>query len=112
MARKKVSHSLTKLPARSALRGSDHIAHQLLELLRMAAIKNQKDQPQSFYSMREVANRLRVPISTVAGVYKRLEREGLVSRVRGSKTVLQASTMIGVYACARLSVYRRLFRVS
>jgi hypothetical protein len=99
MARKKVPRNLGRLPHRIALRGADHISDRLLEILRGAAVKNQQEQPQSFYSVREVAQQFRVPIATVARVYRHLENEGLLSRVRSSKTILQ-----GLHYDRRLSV--------
>jgi len=51
-------------------------------------MKNQREQPRVFYSLREVAKRFRVPVSTVAKIYHDLEEEGLLSRVRSSKTIL------------------------
>ena len=41
------------------------------------------------FSIREVAAHFHAQVSTVSRVYQRLEQEGLLSRVRGSKTVLQ-----------------------
>jgi hypothetical protein len=57
--------------------------------LRNVAVKNQREQPRAFHSVREVAAHFRVPVSTVSRAYRVLEQEGLISRVRGSKTVLQ-----------------------
>ncbi len=51
-------------------------------------MKNQREQPRIFYSLREVAKRFRVPVSTVAKIYRDMEQDGLLSRVRGSRTVL------------------------
>lgn len=60
-----------------------------MELLRDVAAKNQLEQPRAFYSIRQVATHFHVPFSIVSRVYRRLEQEGLVSRVRGSRTILQ-----------------------
>jgi hypothetical protein len=92
MARKKVSRTLAELPPASAIRKRDHRTDRLLEILRGVAITNQKEQPQPFYSIREVASRFRMPLSSVSGIYRNLEQEGLLSRVRSSKTMLQGST--------------------
>ena len=89
MARKKVPRTLAPLPERRALERAHHKTEALTEILRGVAAKNQQEQPQAFYSMREVATHFRVQVSTVSRVYQRLEKEGLISRVRGSKTVLQ-----------------------
>ena len=89
MVRKKVPRTLARLPHSSVLHAKDHKSDRLLEILRGVAVKNQNDQPQPFYSVREIGARFRVPISTVSGIYRRLEEEGLLNRVRGSKTILQ-----------------------
>jgi hypothetical protein len=60
-----------------------------VEVLRDVAAKNQLEQPRAFYSIRQVGTHFHVPFSTVSRVYRRLEQEGLISRVRGSKTILQ-----------------------
>lgn len=60
----------------------------LLQILRSLALNNQREQPRVFYSLREVAKKFKVPVSTVAKAYHDLEQEGLLSRVRGSKTIL------------------------
>ena len=39
--------------------------------------------------MREIARRFQVPVSLVSQAYEQLEQEGLLNRVRGSKTILQ-----------------------
>jgi hypothetical protein len=62
--------------------------HDLLKILRSLALKNQREQPRVFYSLREVAKKFKVPVSTVAKTYYDMEQEGLLSRVRGSKTIL------------------------
>ncbi|MEY2565113.1 MAG: hypothetical protein QOH88_3306 [Verrucomicrobiota bacterium] len=89
MARKKVSRTLAPLPNRRALEGAPHKTEQLTEILRGVAVKNQLEQPRAFYSVREVATRFHVPVSMVSRVYRQLEQEGLLNRVRGSKTILQ-----------------------
>ena len=89
MARKKVPRTLSKLPNRGELARAPHKTEALTEILRKVAAKNQREQPRAFYSLRDMAAHFRVPFSTVARVYGSLEREGLVSRIRGSKTILQ-----------------------
>lgn len=42
-----------------------------------------------FYALREVADRFDVSLSLVAAVYRQLESEGLLTRRRGSRTLLQ-----------------------
>ena len=89
MARKKVSRTLAPLPARQILTDAHHKTERLIEILRGVAVKNQREQPRAFYSVRQVASRFKVPISTVTRAYRHLEQEGLLNRVRGSKTILQ-----------------------
>jgi hypothetical protein len=89
MARKKVTRALAALPSRRALDKADHKTETLTEILRDVAVKNQQEQPRTFHAVRDVANHFKVPVSTVSKVYRRLEQDGLLSRVRGSKTLLQ-----------------------
>ena len=89
MARKKVPRSLAPLPEKRALAGAHHKTERLIEILRGVAVKNQQEQPRAFYSVREIARRFEVPVSTVSRAYDQLEQEGLLNRVRGSKTILQ-----------------------
>ena len=77
------------LPKGPALRAKDHKAERLLEILRGIAVANQQDISQPFYTIRDVASRFQVPISTVARVYGQLEDEGILTSIRGSKTILQ-----------------------
>lgn len=89
MARKKVSRALAPLPSRRRVEKAHHKTDALIEILRDVAVKNQKEQPRAFHSIREVAAHFRVPISSVSRAYRHLEQEGLLSKVRGSKTLLQ-----------------------
>lgn len=89
MARKKVSRALAALPSRRALDKAPQKAEALTAILRDVAVKNQREQPLAFHSVRDVGTHFRVPTSTVMRAYRALEQEGLLSRVRGSKTVLQ-----------------------
>jgi hypothetical protein len=88
MARKKVTRALAPLPSRRPLDRAHHRAEALIEILRGVAVKNQQEQPRAFHAVREVAAHFRVPVSTVSRAYQQLEQEGLLSLVRGSKTVL------------------------
>jgi len=89
MARKKVPRTLTPLPARRRLQKADHKTEELTEILREAAARNRREQPRAFYSMREVSAHFAVPFALVSRVYERLGQEGLLTAVRGSKTLLQ-----------------------
>lgn len=89
MARKKIARTLAPLPGKRVLDGALNKTERLVEILREVALKNQQEQPRVFYSMRDVALRFNVPVSTVSRAYRELELEGLLNRVRGSKTILQ-----------------------
>ena len=89
MARKKLVRRLPPLPAGPTFKAKDHKSARILEILRGIAVKNQTEEPQTFYSVRQVARRFRVPISTIARTYSELEDEGILTSVRGSKTLLQ-----------------------
>ncbi|PYI92233.1 MAG: hypothetical protein DME97_10895 [Verrucomicrobia bacterium] len=89
MARKKVTRVLAPLPNRRALDKAHHKTEALTAILRDVAVKNQREQPRAFHSVRDVAAHFHVPVSTVSRAYRVLEQEGLLSRVRGSKTLLQ-----------------------
>jgi hypothetical protein len=92
MARKKVTRALAPLPSKRALEKAHHKTEALIDILRGVAVKNQQEQPRAFHSVRDVAAHFRVPVSTVSRAYRHLEQEGLLSRVRGSKTLLQGLT--------------------
>ena len=87
MPRNKVSRDLGPLPRCSAPLAQGK-TDSLLQILKSLALKNQREQPRVFYSLREVAKQFKVPVSTIARIYGDLENEGLLSRVRGSKTIL------------------------
>lgn len=89
MARKRVSRALAPLPDPRTLAATHHRTDALTEILRHVAVTNQQEQPRVFYSVREIARQFGVPVSTVSRVYRHLEQEGLLNRVRGSKTILQ-----------------------
>lgn len=91
MARKKVSRKLPPLREIARSNDRDNPREDLIEVLREIAIENQTDQPQAFYSMRDIASGLRVPLSSVPPACRQLEREGLLTRIRGSKTILQGA---------------------
>jgi hypothetical protein len=89
MARKRITRTLASLSEAPPLGRAHHKGDRLLQILREVAVKNQQEQPQPFHSLREVARRFRIPTSMVSRIYRRLEQEGLLSTVRGSKTMLQ-----------------------
>ncbi|MEY2500160.1 MAG: hypothetical protein QOI07_494 [Verrucomicrobiota bacterium] len=89
MPRKKLPRALPPLPSRLGLRGAVHKTERLTEILRTVALENQREQPRAFYALRQVADWFRLPLATVSRAYSHLEKEGLLTRVRGSKTLLQ-----------------------
>jgi len=76
-----------------------HKTDGLLRIIRSLALKKQRNQSRVFYSVREIAKQFRVPVSTVAKIYRDMEQDGLLSRVRGSKTILN-----GLHHHRRLNV--------
>ncbi len=60
----------------------------LTDALRAVARRFRAQKSRSFFTMRDVAAFFSVPLRTVAITYERLEREGLLTRIRGSKTLL------------------------
>jgi hypothetical protein len=89
MARKNLVHEMPPLPDKVIFKARDHKTKRLLEILRGIAVTNQKKDSLVFYPVRKVAKHFRAPISTVARVYGHLEKEGILTSVRGSKTLLQ-----------------------
>lgn len=88
MARKKVERDLPPLPRRVRFKRDQDKTGQLLKILRSLATKNRRTEPRTFYSVREVAGHFKVPVSSVAKIYREMEREGILSRVRSSRTIL------------------------
>lgn len=89
MPRTTIPRTLGPLPSKRGLADAQHKTERLVEILRAVAVKNQREQPRTFYSVRDIAKQFRVPLSTVSQAYRHLEQEGLLNRVRGSKTILQ-----------------------
>jgi hypothetical protein len=87
--RKKHIPPVAPLPARPGFKLGEAKADRLLEILRGLALKNRKEEAQVFHPIREVARHFGVPLSTVARIYNRLEEEGVLVSVRGSRTLLQ-----------------------
>jgi hypothetical protein len=74
----------------SAFAGRDRAdTASLLRLLRKIAHKVRQKQPRPFYSIRTVARRFDVPLTTVARVYAQLKKEGILASVWGSNTVVE-----------------------
>jgi hypothetical protein len=60
----------------------------LTKQLKKLAFKLQQVDSIPFYSMREVANQFQAPLRMVAQAYEELEKEGILNRMRSSKTML------------------------
>src|SRR2546423_7206528 len=99
MPRKKIARKIPPLPKIPRLRQDEHKTERLLKLLRDIAVRIQTPEAQLFYPLREIAQKFRVPVSLAGKVYRELEREGILRRIRGSGTVLQ-----GVNPTRKLSV--------
>jgi len=54
-----------------------------------------------FHSMRETASYFGVSLWTVGAVYRRLEREGIVVRIRGSRTIIPARRGVSPHGFVR-----------
>jgi DNA-binding MarR family transcriptional regulator len=101
MARKKIRRRLRPLRGKLKLSRVNVKTEQLSDILRKAARKQQTKKPQVFYALREVADRFDVSLSMVAAVYRQLEGEGLLTRLRGSRTLLKgvdAGRQVAVHA--------------
>ena len=121
MARKKSLRELPVLPLASLIRAKEHKTARLVEILRGVAISNQRENARAFYPVRQVARRFHVPLSTVARVYSQLEDEGLLTTIRGSKTILQGLSsgrhfsvrgFVGIAAASSLFVILQDYRRS
>lgn len=92
MARKQVERSLPPVNvAFKSFRGFPAKASRqllLLNELRGVAKKLRTKGSRPFYAMRAVALYFKVPLRTVAIAYEHLELEGILNRIRGSKTLL------------------------
>lgn len=79
---------MPSLPARLRREKNEPRTAAFLRLLRRIALANRGDQVQTFYSRRNVAEHFKLPLSLVSRVFLQLEDEGLLGRIRGSRTVL------------------------
>ena len=77
------------LPAKLKREKAESRSEALLRVLRRIAIAHRTEQTQTFYSRRTIAGHFKLPLSLVSRVFLRLEEEGLLSRIRGSRTVLR-----------------------
>jgi len=65
----------------------------LLRELRAVARRYRSKEARPFYAMRDIALHFGVPLRTVAVAYEELELEGLLNRIRGSRTMLIGRTL-------------------
>jgi len=77
-----------RLETRSLTREDGRKTDRLFKTIRQLAVKQQKNAPQLFLSLRDAARQFDVPVSSMAAVYRRLIDEGILSSVRASRTVL------------------------
>ena len=87
--RQRVPARLARLPRRLFLKNGESRSDALFRSLGQVARSSRTAQDQIFYSLREVAGHFALPVSLVSRVFGRLESEGLLGRVRGSRTLLR-----------------------
>lgn len=92
MARKRIATDLPPITeAFAGFKGfvPDQSRQQVItSQLRECAQRLQRKEPRSFYPMREVAAFFEAPLRTIAISYEALDIEGILSRIRGSQTVI------------------------
>ena len=88
MVVKKQSHE-TERKTPTLVRDRQRPTDPLWLTVRQLALQEQKDRPQPFLSLRDAARQFKVPLSSMAAVYRRLKAEGILSSVRASGTMLQ-----------------------
>ncbi len=92
MARMRMTTDLPPLPeAFPSFRGfapGESRQQTITQLIRECARSLQRREARPFYPMRQIAAFFDAPLRTVAISYETLDSEGLLARIRGSKTVL------------------------
>ncbi len=94
MARSPSPHTSTcpaqvRLPL---LRGAPNQARKdLLGMIRNLVLREQRQTPQAFISLRTAATRFDAPLPEIAAIYKQLTGEGLLGGIRGSHTIIVGS---------------------
>jgi hypothetical protein len=120
MGRTKLAHRLPSLPRALGLPRGANPKDWLLRILRRVAMAGRDAQPKSFYPLRDISEHFHVPLSSVARTYRELEKEGFLSRIRGSGTVLQGAapmrrltvrSIVGIPACLSCLVTLQDYRV-
>src|SRR3989442_11877902 len=82
--------ALPPLP-KGSLRICSNQMESLLTTLRPIAQKMQSRQPRAFYSVRQISTHFGVHVSTVSRVYDVLKSEGILTTVRGSRSILEGT---------------------
>jgi hypothetical protein len=98
MNRHPILSALPMLP-KARLKVSTNQLDSLLTTLWPIAQRMQSRQPRAFYSVRQISTHFGVHVSTVSRVYDVLKSEGILTTVRGSRSMLQ-----GTVADRQLSV--------
>jgi uncharacterized protein (UPF0212 family) len=75
-------------PSFKGFESTENRQEVLIRMFRDWITDLQRADPRPFYSMREISTYFSVSLRTAAIVFERLEREGLLYRIRGSKTML------------------------
>ncbi|XHR29827.1 MAG: hypothetical protein ACFUZC_04585 [Chthoniobacteraceae bacterium] len=92
MARKRIITKLPPLrqafPSFVPFEAGQNQLQIITNLIRECATKQQRNEAQPFYTMREVAAFFSVSLRTIALSYETLDREGVLCRIRGSGTML------------------------
>ncbi len=111
--RQKLSSPLPRLPRRLGRKNGETPSEALFRFLRRVARSSRRSQDRTFYSLRELAGHFELPLSSVNRVFARLETEGLLGRVRGSRTVLHGRKLDRhLYVRGVIGIPVSLFRFS
>ena len=103
----------------SVVREASRKNDALIAKLRDLALKQQREKPQVFISVREAARAFNVSVSAMGEVYRRLGEEGLLTAVRSSRTMLRGKSiarnlkvqgMIGIPVSSRRFLTLRDYR--
>jgi hypothetical protein len=92
MARKPTTNDLPSIkdafPAFKGFTQGENKQQAIIRLLRDCARSMQRKDPRPFYPMRQAAVFFGASLRTIAIAYETLDREGALSRIRGSQTLL------------------------
>jgi len=97
MARKPVSRTLPGLqslyPQFNGFPPIENKTTAIVHALREIIVRVRMERTVPFYSIREIGGFFGVSYKTVAQAYEKIEAEGLLTRVRGSQTLMQGSKL-------------------